>query len=85
MLCMIKIKKIVIKDMYGLFWLYDLLIYYKRIDFSRMLKELENETKKQNMDATPRPRARSASASRPKPRQFIPNEVIYKLIKKKYK
>lgn len=41
-----------------------------------MLKELENETKKKNMDAVPKSRARSASASRLKPRQFIPNEVL---------
>lgn len=40
-----------------------------------MLKELENETKKKNMEAIPRSRARSTSASRPKLRQFIPNEV----------
>lgn len=40
-----------------------------------MLKELENETKKKNMEAVPRSRARSASATRQKPRQFIPNEV----------
>jgi hypothetical protein len=42
-----------------------------------MLKELENETKKKNMEAISRSRARSTPASRPKLRQFIPNEVIY--------
>jgi len=41
-----------------------------------MLKELENETKKKDMEAVPRSKARSASASRPKAaRQYIPNEV----------
>ncbi|XP_025420393.1 uncharacterized protein LOC112690573 isoform X2 [Sipha flava] len=39
-----------------------------------MLKELENETKKKNMEAISRSRARSTPASRPKLRQFIPNE-----------
>lgn len=42
-----------------------------------MLKELENETKKKNMEAIPRSRTRSASASRSKARQYVPNEVIY--------
>lgn len=47
----------------------------KYVYFSRMLKELENETKKKKMEVVPRCRARSASASRPKLRQYIPNEV----------
>ncbi|XP_022177729.1 uncharacterized protein LOC111038798 isoform X1 [Myzus persicae] len=44
------------------------------LTISRMLKELENETKKKKMEVVPRCRARSASASRPKLRQYIPNE-----------